>query len=116
MTCKKRSYASRAAAQSFADRFIRRGGDLTRPYLCLECGRWHLTHLAFWKIVNTDEARRMVADQQGREIDADLKAWAEKLAEEIAADMEATIATAILDAIDRWRQREALKAVGVGLG
>ena len=91
MSCTKRRYPTRIAATRSADRFERRGGDKTRPYLCLDCECWHLTHLELWKVLRgSDATRQRFLKQCEREIllddIADLRKRLDQIAERIKAE------------------------------
>lgn len=48
-TCRrKRAYATRAKAARALARFRQMDVNVTRPYKCQVCGRWHLTKTSRW--------------------------------------------------------------------
>jgi signal transduction protein with GAF and PtsI domain len=96
--------------------------------LCLDCSAWHLTHLKFWQVINSDAARRMVAEQQAREIEQDEEAYLRQRLAEIAyeigrparelAEARQACAKAVADlrrayANDKRWQRQVLKELGL---
>ena len=117
MPCEaKRSYPSRSVATQAARRFKIKYGDSTRPYLCA-CGKWHLTHLELWKVLNTTDKCRAFAEAAGKEIAADWDAYVrtrlDEIGAEIQAETEQVIAEAFLAALDRWKQKQVLKELGL---
>jgi hypothetical protein len=79
MPCKRKTYPTRAAAQTAADRLKRKyGADAVyvRPVLCLDCHRFHLTN-----------SRRSFAEALGAEIAADDLAVMRARLKEIGAEI-----------------------------
>ncbi len=96
MPCLKVKYRSRSNAQAAIDRLTRRRKVNLRIYSCGD--HFHLTSQPFSRLLKYADLRQ-IAEQQGRDIDADLKYWAQKQAEQITAEMEETILAAFREAL-----------------
>jgi len=117
MICQaKRRFRTRRAAEDRADQIFRNGGPKMRAYPC--GNHYHLTHLPFWKVISgSDEARRQIAAEQGREIAAQenvyLRRRLAEIGEEIQDYYENLILEAFQESLDRRRQAQIRRLLGI---